>query len=32
MEKDKKTPQNIVVFDPLAGKSVAVNVDVLANT
>ncbi|XP_050974370.1 uncharacterized protein LOC127170455 [Labeo rohita] len=32
MEKNKMTPQNIVVFDPLAGKSVAVNVDVLANT
>ncbi|KAL1267891.1 hypothetical protein QQF64_033254, partial [Cirrhinus molitorella] len=32
MEKDKMTPQNISVFDPLAGKSVTVNIDELANT
>jgi len=30
-EKDKMTPQSIVVFDPLAGKHIPVNVDLLAN-
>ncbi|XP_051564280.1 uncharacterized protein LOC127446948 isoform X3 [Myxocyprinus asiaticus] len=32
IHKDKMTPQHIVVFDPLDGKNITVNVDELANT